>query len=97
MNYRLSTTLLLLFSLYGCQQSSEPGQTTAIEPTVEQPAEPIAQLVSPESGIETSGFDTQVRPQDDFYHYVNGTWLRETKIPADKSNYGSFNVVADVT
>jgi putative endopeptidase len=40
-------------------------------------------------------FDRSVRPQDDFYRYVNGHWLKNTPIPADKSNYGSFNKLAD--
>ena len=47
------------------------------------------------SGVDKSNFDTSVRPQDDFYQYVNGTWLEETEIPADKSAYGSFSVVYD--
>lgn len=47
------------------------------------------------SGIDKSNFDTSVRPQDDFYRFVNGTWLTKTVIPADKSNYGSFSALAD--
>jgi len=47
------------------------------------------------SGIDTSGFDTSVRPQDDLFRYVNGGWIAHTEIPADKSNYGSFAVLAD--
>jgi predicted metalloendopeptidase len=47
------------------------------------------------TGIETSGFDTSIRPQDDFFRYVNGGWIAKTEIPADKSNYGSFTVLAD--
>ncbi len=47
------------------------------------------------SGIDTSGFDTSVRPQDDFFRYVNGGWIAKTEIPADKSNYGSFTILAD--
>ena len=47
------------------------------------------------SGIDTSGFDTAVRPQDDLFGYVNGGWIERTEIPADKSNYGSFAVLAD--
>ena len=47
------------------------------------------------SGIDKSNFDTSVRPQDDFYQYVNGTWLEETKMPADKSRYGSFTILYD--
>lgn len=47
------------------------------------------------SGIDTAGFDTAIRPQDDFFRYVNGTWLANTEIPADKSNYGAFNALSD--
>ena len=36
-----------------------------------------------------------MRPQDDLYRFVNGTWLKNTAIPADKSNYGSFTKLAD--
>lgn len=49
----------------------------------------------PQSGIDKSNFDTSVKPQDDFYHYVNGTWLKNTEIPADKSSYGSFAILFD--
>jgi putative endopeptidase len=47
------------------------------------------------SGIDTANFDTSVRPGDDFYAYVNGTWLANTPMPSDKSNYGSFTALAD--
>lgn len=47
------------------------------------------------SGFKKSNFDTSVRPQDDFFQYVNGTWLKETEIPADKSSYGSFHILYD--
>ncbi len=59
------------------------------------PAEGLAQNSDLGSGIDKGHFDTQVRPQDDLYRAVNGTWLASTKIPADKSNYGSFSVLAD--
>ncbi|GGI80767.1 M13 family metallopeptidase [Shewanella gelidii] len=45
------------------------------------------------SGIELENFDHQVRHQDDFYYSVNGKWLANTPIPADKSNYGAFSVL----
>jgi len=47
------------------------------------------------SGVDKSNFDTSVRPQDDFYQYVNGTWLDETEMPVDKSRYGSFAILGD--
>jgi len=42
-------------------------------------------------GIDLSLMDTNVRPQDDFYNYVNGQWMKNTEIPADRSRWGSFD------
>lgn len=47
------------------------------------------------SGIDKANFDTSVKPQEDFYRYVNGTWLKTFEIPADKSNYGAFTKLYD--
>ena len=47
------------------------------------------------SGIDPDGFDHSVRPQDDLFLHVNGRWIQRTEIPADKSNYGSFNALID--
>jgi putative endopeptidase len=50
---------------------------------------------SSRSGIDRANFGAGVRPQDDLYRAVNGTWLARTEIPADKSNYGAFTKLAD--
>ena len=42
-------------------------------------------------GFDTTNFDRSVRPQDDFFRYVNGSWLKRTEIPADASSWGAFN------
>ena len=47
------------------------------------------------SGIDVSGFDKAVRPQDDLFLAVNGDWLAKTAIPADHSDYGIFTILAD--
>jgi endothelin-converting enzyme len=47
------------------------------------------------SGLDLAGFDRSVRPQDDLYRFVGGTWLAKTEIPADRSNYGSFIILDD--
>ncbi len=39
-------------------------------------------------GVDLAGMDPSVRPGDDFFRYANGTWLRTTEIPADRSTYG---------
>lgn len=41
-------------------------------------------------GIDLSGMDTSVKPGDDFFLYMNGSWLKNAKIPADRSSTGSF-------
>jgi putative endopeptidase len=48
-------------------------------------------------GFDASGMDTTVLPGDDFYAYANGTWAKNTAIPADKSNYGMFTALADLS
>ena len=47
------------------------------------------------SGIDLDNFDKSVRLQDDLYRGVNGQWLKNTVIPADKSSYGSFSKLYD--
>ncbi len=44
-----------------------------------------------DSGINTSFMDTKVRPGDDFFRFVNGTWYDNTEIPADRNRWGSFD------
>ncbi|MFI0491128.1 M13 family metallopeptidase [Flavobacterium sp.] len=46
---------------------------------------------SKEPGINISFMDTKVRPNDDFFRFVNGTWFDKTEIPSDKTSWGSFN------
>ncbi|MHB0865816.1 MAG: M13 family metallopeptidase [Minisyncoccota bacterium] len=41
-------------------------------------------------GFNVRDMDTSVRPQDDFYHHVNGGWLKTNPIPSDESRWGSF-------
>jgi predicted metalloendopeptidase len=62
------------------------------EPTTSSPAPASKPLAS---GIDLAAFDKDVRPQDDTFHHVNGAWLKKTEIPADKSSYGSFDMLID--
>ena len=41
-------------------------------------------------GVDLATFDRSVRPQDDFNRFVNGTWIKNTEIPPDRSSWGSF-------
>jgi predicted metalloendopeptidase len=47
------------------------------------------------SGLDRSSFDASVRPQDDLYRYVNGSWLAKTDIPPDRVSYGAFTELSE--
>lgn len=67
--------------------------TTSAQPAEHAPAATAARMQT--SGVLRAQFDTAVRAQDDFYRHINGTWLKNTPVPADQSNYGTFTKLAD--
>ena len=42
-------------------------------------------------GIVVDNMDTAIEPSEDFFRYVNGSWIDKTEIPADRTSWGSFN------
>ena len=42
-------------------------------------------------GINVDLMDKSVKPGDDFFRYVNGTWFDRTEIPGDRVRWGSFD------
>lgn len=48
-----------------------------------------------QSGVILKNMDTTVVPGNDFTAYVNGTWMKNTKIPSDKAAYGVGSMVND--
>ena len=63
--------------------------TLSLLPAQSQAAPPLA------SGLDPANFDASVRPQDDLFRAVNGTWLAKTEIPADRADYGAFTALAE--
>ncbi|MFA5941741.1 MAG: M13-type metalloendopeptidase [Sinimarinibacterium sp.] len=78
-----AVSAVLLIACGKSEQAAAPAPTAAPAPKV---------LVS---GVDKTQFDPAVRIQDDFYRHVNGNWLKNNPVPADKSNYGSFTKLAD--
>ena len=56
-----------------------------------------APKVFTEKGLELSAMDTSLRPGDDFYNYVSGSWMKTAKIPANKPAWGSFYMLMEKT
>jgi len=81
----LVSALASVCVLAGCT-SGPPGE----EPSVDQAAS-----TAPQSGVFLQNIDSAVRPQDDFYRFVNGQWLQKTQIPSDRSNYGAFTLLQE--
>ncbi len=79
---------IFLFGLASCRGAmTEPA---SVIPPNEAPAATTL-------GFDIRDLSTTVRPQDDFWRYVNGRWLEETDIPADRSSHGTFRIIFDET
>ncbi|MFS4467028.1 M13 family metallopeptidase [Maribacter sp. 2210JD10-5] len=48
-------------------------------------------------GIVLENMDTTVSPKQDFYNYVNGSWMKNTEIPDDRTSWGGFSVLRKST
>ncbi|MDB2438514.1 M13 family metallopeptidase [Hellea sp.] len=88
----------LTLSLAACNNG---GTDTASKDAVSKEATKVAVVntkpVLGDFGIATENIDQSVKPGDDFFQYVNGKWLENTEIPADKSSYGGFSVLRDLS
>jgi len=81
-------TVAATFYLESCSTS----QKTQVEETKK---EVEASKEIKEEGLNISYMDKSVRPQDDFYNYVNGGWMKTAVIPSDKPSWGSFNALRE--
>lgn len=70
----------LLSSCSGTKKSSETVQ-------VEKPS----MTASNQTTFDPTYLDKSVRPQDDFFMFSNGSWIKSNTIPASESRWGSFN------
>ncbi|MDG2525177.1 M13 family metallopeptidase [Stenotrophomonas sp. HITSZ_GD] len=87
----LLLALLSTLPLAACQRhAAEPAASAATPPPA--PAKP--QLGA--FGFDAAGMDRSVAAGDDFFRFANGTWVKTTEIPADRSSYNSFTrIVVD--
>ena len=82
----MKRSLFLLFasavalSVSACQQSTDETE----------------QVQGSELGIVPASMDRSVKPGDDFFTFANGSWVKHTPIPEDRSNIGGF-YLADQT
>jgi len=77
--YLLSALTLALISSLG-----HAAEGAAVKNTAAKSGQTLS------AGIATEYIEPSVRPQDDFFEYLNGKWLKTVEIPSDKSSWGSF-------
>lgn len=77
-------TALLAFA--ACDTVKE---TTSASTTATQTAEASSQVKN--QTIDLDYLDRSIRPQDDFFQFSNGTWVKNNPVPPSESRWGSFN------
>src|SRR5581483_230765 len=79
---KISFITLALLSAFTLQaQTESPSQSAASAPHIDQNPPPL----------DPKNMDTAVKPQDDFYLYSNGGWLKHNPVPPEYSRWGSFS------
>ncbi len=87
------TSVLLAGTALAGTASLSAREAPAVTPAAETGSRP--QLGT--FGFDEKGMDKSVAPGDDFYDFANGAWAKNTPIPADKSNYGMFTALDDLS
>lgn len=105
MNFTSAKAALMLsaaaLTLAGC--ATTPAETADAQQQVEATSNAtfvettVAKPTYGNFGFDIAGMDQNVKPGDDYYAYANGTWAKSTAIPADRSNYGMFAVLDDLS
>ncbi|WP_394176596.1 M13 family metallopeptidase [Thalassotalea litorea] len=101
MKIKLIASALATVFVAGCgqpepQQQTQP-QAQAQAQTQQSPLE-NAQQDQPELGsfgVDLSARNESVKPGDDFFMYASGTWYDNFEMPADKTRYGAFSLLAE--
>ncbi|NNC83754.1 MAG: M13 family metallopeptidase [Flavobacteriales bacterium] len=81
MKYYILT--LAVITLISCAQDNQNTEMTNTDTAV--------------PGVVLEYMDTTIRPQDDFYRFVNGKWLETAEIPDDRTRWGSFDELRKMT
>jgi putative endopeptidase len=81
-----------------------PAKKDAAKPSAEQSAPPAAAQspAAPATAdtknpppIDPKNMDTSVKPQDDFYLYANGTWIKNNPVPPEFSRWAAFTELGE--
>jgi putative endopeptidase len=83
-SHLLISGTLLSIALYSCKSTQKPVSSESFAPT----EKPVAKELNT---IDLGYLDNSIRPEEDFFQFSNGTWIKNNPIPASESRWGSFN------
>lgn len=78
-----------LLTLAACDTVKDTAPETQVTTSTESSDE--VSLRPPKGTISLDYLDRSVRPQDDFFQFANGTWVKNNPVPPSESRWGSFN------
>lgn len=78
----LAISGLAFFTIVGCKDEAKKDTVMAVKKI---------------PGIVLENMNTNVDPKEDFYSYVNGNWMKTTKIPEEEASWGGFGVLRKST
>ena len=90
---RLAVIAALALPAFAALATEPPKSSTA-------PAAAKTKIEAPRYGtwgFDIEGMDRTVKPGDDFFAYANGAWAKKTTIPADKTSFGAFAMLRDLS
>ena len=97
---KLFVILAATTALAGCATTTSTPMAAPEAPMAQTPADAAPSAPKPQLGsfgFDSSGMDTTVLPGNNFYNHANGSWVKNTPIPADKSNFGMFTMLDDLS
>ncbi|QDP01605.1 M13 family metallopeptidase [Thalassotalea sp. PS06] len=95
MRKTLIASALAAVFLAGCGQPAEKEQQTQEKPEAQEVTAQQGKAELGNFGIDLSARNESVKPGDDFFMYASGTWYDNFEMPADKTRYGAFSLLAE--
>jgi putative endopeptidase len=90
----LTLALAVTVALAACQKTEAPAETAAA-PEPAKPLVDLAALKTPIISFQAADLDTSIAACTDLNGFVNGKWLAANPVPADRTTWGSFELLAE--